>query len=141
MSAAQLQGAMLDNTQLREALLDSAEFQGATLIGNQLQDARLYNAEFQGAILLDTQLQGAMLDGAQLQGGLLRHVFVWRADSRKAHDAEGARIEAVETDPKKMPCAGRSIDACDQDETSEDRLFKLGEVAEPQRKPRPRVAA
>src|SRR6266700_3709015 len=121
-TAAHLQGATLDDADLREAKFECetdpqrataqkrcAQLQGASLVGAQLQGALLDNAQLQGASLENTQLQGVSLAGAQLQGAslddaqlgdaLLEGSFVWRADPRNMESA-GARVVAPETGPK-----------------------------------------
>ncbi len=83
-TAAHLQGATLDDADLREAKFECetdpqrataqkrcAQLQGASLVGAQLQGALLDNAQLQGASLENAQLQGVSLAGAQLQGASL----------------------------------------------------------------------
>ena len=124
---AMLQGADLTFAQLQGATLDFAELRGADLAWAEFQGASLKNANLQGAGLEGAQLQGATLDGAQLQGAFLRHVFVWRADVRNA-SAEGARINKVETRPKK-PCSDNAIVGCDWADTLDTlKLFFEQEV-------------
>jgi uncharacterized protein YjbI with pentapeptide repeats len=134
--AAQLQGAYLLGAQLQGAQLGAAQMQGATLFGAHLQQgADLFRAQLQGAVLVGAELQGAYLPGAGLQGALLgeaqmlqaawlSHVFAWRADARHA-DAEGARIEAVETG-RKRSCGPAQLDVCDWGDflASLKRLFE-----------------
>jgi uncharacterized protein YjbI with pentapeptide repeats len=94
-TAARLQGAALDDADLREARFECAEssikvgvgaefqrqfenseircaqLQRASLDGAQLQGAKLNKANLQGASLGEAQLQGASLDGTLLQGASL----------------------------------------------------------------------
>jgi hypothetical protein len=121
LDAAQLEGASLIGAQLQGAHLGAAQLQGADLFGAHLQGAYLFRAQLQGADLSEAQLQGAYLPEAGLQGtqlgeaqlraASLPHVFAWRGDARYA-DAEGARIEAIETG-RKRSCGTPPVDICD----------------------------
>src|SRR6266851_4817731 len=88
-TAAKLQGASLDSTDLRgakfgceltrkycaqfqDASLNYAQLQGANLFGAQLEGVSLNGAQLQGANLIFVHLQGVSLNGAQLQGANLR---------------------------------------------------------------------
>jgi uncharacterized protein YjbI with pentapeptide repeats len=106
-----LQGADLGGAELQGADLTEADLQGASLVIAQLQGADLGSALLQGADLSGAELQGAdlgvtkvkgleNLGGVHLEGASLRHVFVWRADARRAN-AKGAWIDMVESEPKR----------------------------------------
>jgi uncharacterized protein YjbI with pentapeptide repeats len=92
-TAAELQGAALDNADLRGAKFDCdrsgkycAQLQGASfdgallrdvsLVWANLQKASLEQADLQGANLDHAQLEGASLKGAQLQGASLRYAVL-----------------------------------------------------------------
>ena len=113
LGGAQLQGASLVAAQLLGADLGGASLQGASLTGAHLQGAELNDAKLQGADLDSVELQGASLFSARLQEASLQHVFVWRANVNDA-DAQGARIEAAETNPKQS-CEDRLV--CDWADT------------------------
>jgi uncharacterized protein YjbI with pentapeptide repeats len=100
LALAQLQGADLSRAELQGATLDGARLQGALLGATQLQGAWLTNAQLQGAWLDETQLQGARLDRAELQSASLTHIFVWRADVRRANNGQRARVVSPETGGK-----------------------------------------
>jgi hypothetical protein len=118
---ANLRGASLGYAQLQGASLYLARLDGASLAFAQLQGASLEQAALPGALLEGVQLQGASLYEALLQGASLQNAFVWRADIRGT-DAQWARIEAVETNPKR-PCG---LVACDWADTLDSlkRSFK-----------------
>jgi uncharacterized protein YjbI with pentapeptide repeats len=101
---AELQGASLECAQLQGANLGKASLQGAWLRTAQLQGAWLNDAHLEGAILDNAQLQGAKLAGAHFEGASLRNAFIWRADARHAYGTTDARVERVETGPKRLEC-------------------------------------
>ena len=68
---AHLQGARFFRAQLQGALFDGAHLQGAQFLGAQLQGAEFVGAQLQGASFSNAQLQGASLSLAQLQGAYL----------------------------------------------------------------------
>jgi uncharacterized protein YjbI with pentapeptide repeats len=102
LSFAEIQGASLEYAQLQGASLTEASLQGASLRNAQLQGAWLQGADLKGAILDNAQLQGAELAGVHFEGASLRNAFVWRADARNAYGTTDARVERVETGPKRL---------------------------------------
>jgi uncharacterized protein YjbI with pentapeptide repeats len=101
---AEIQGASLECAQLQGASLGEARLQGAWLRTAQVQGAWLKDAHLEGAILDNAQLQGAELVGAHFEGASLRNAFAWRADARDAYGTTDARVERVETGPKRLEC-------------------------------------
>ncbi len=90
---AELQGALLTNANILGASLDEAALQGASLDSADLRGASLANANLQGASLSDAQLQGASLPQAQLQGASLDGAYLQGASLRGAY-LQGASLRA-----------------------------------------------
>jgi len=82
--AADLQGAILEHARLQGANLGLTDLQGAHLIEANLQGAILIAANLQGAHLLGAHLQRANLWRAKLQGASLMYADLERADLRHA---------------------------------------------------------
>ena len=81
---ADLQGAYLQDADLRgadlqDAYLQGADLRGADLRGAYLQDAYLRGADLRGADLQDAYLRGAYLRGAYLRGADLQGVKIKKA--------------------------------------------------------------
>ena len=74
-----LQGANLENAQLREANLYGAQLQAANLREADLQEADLRKARLQGADLREAQLQKSNLGKAQLEGADLSEAKLQKA--------------------------------------------------------------
>jgi len=100
-TAAQLQGAQLDYSDLRGAKFECGtgeppqqcvQLQRASLKNAQLQGASLGGAQLQGAVLKWARLQGASLDGAQLQGAVLTWARLQGASLNRTH-FQGAVLE------------------------------------------------
>ena len=67
-----LRGAVLENMNLREAIMNKANLGGANLQGVNLEGANLERANLQGANLQGANLSGANLEGVRLQGANLK---------------------------------------------------------------------
>jgi len=91
---ADLQGAYLQDADLRGAYLQGAYLQDADLRGAYLQGADLQDADLRGAYLRGADLQGAYLRGADLRGAYLRGAYLQGADLQDA-DLRGAYLRGA----------------------------------------------
>ena len=88
----QLQRASLKRARLQGASLDGAQLQGAMLRWARLQGVSLKGTQLQGAVLTWARLQGASLDAAHLQGAVLEDAFLQGA-SLDSTQLQGARLD------------------------------------------------
>jgi hypothetical protein len=96
LSKARLQNASLNSTNLQGADLETAQLQGASMTYVNLQGAVLQNADLRGADLRFANLQGAVMIGADLQGANLKWANLHGADLTNARlacsDLTGAGV-------------------------------------------------
>jgi len=126
---ARLQNANLKRAQLQEAHLVAAELQLANLDRAQLQEADLAAANLEGASLVETQLQeaklvGARLDKAWLSLAQLEGANLTTATLRKAH-LEGANLGAANlsyADLEGVTLADRQVTLAGAQFSSDTRL-------------------
>ena len=95
----QLQGAHLDWAQMQEVLLDDADLRDAILVGAQLEGGSLPRVRMQHADLEMAQLQNANLQRAELHRASLRGAQLQGADLSEAalHEAHlpGAQLQGA----------------------------------------------
>lgn len=89
-----LQGASLDNANLKRSELSGANLQGASLFNVNLKGSELFGANLQGASLFRANLQGASLVRANLQKAWLLSANLQRVSLTRAN-LRGAEIYGV----------------------------------------------
>ena len=87
-----LRGAMLENMNLREAIMNKADLGGANLQGVNLEGANLQGAYLGGANLQGANLSGANLEGVRLQGANLKGASL-NSVNLQGVDLIGANLE------------------------------------------------
>ena len=105
---AQMEGAILSDTQMEGADLKYAQMEGANLTDAQMEEADLWRAQMERANLRGALMEGADLREAQMEGAVLRGAQMDGADLSRAQ-MEGADLRDAQM--RSVKWAGASIGA------------------------------
>ena len=114
-----LRGAMLENMNLRGAIMREAHLEGAYLNGVNLEGADLQGAHLEGAYLNGVNLERANLKGAHLEGAHLTHANLTHAYLNGANlkRAELERAIMVEAQLQKLDIQRNSLEKAQYEQT------------------------
>jgi uncharacterized protein YjbI with pentapeptide repeats len=145
---ADLRGALMDGSTLREANFTRADFSGATLSSSDLskcilREANLYRAAAKNALFIRADLTGASLIAANLEGALFLKAKLARADFKGANLFRADLLRAVGDDKTSFEDANvRSVRVSPKESGGDPRFATVDPTArasQPSAKEQPSV--